>query len=145
MGGFGGPGGFGGGTMGPRPKKRPVQLMLILSLSGLIGSSISQVGANSGVEILSLIGGLVGLGGLAAFVMTIIQLLELKSFTNDSEFSWWMSLVCCLNIWFLWSKVPVQVAKARQMAGLAPVTKSPWAYLFLSAWALASDLEELSQ
>jgi len=152
-GGFGGPpgGGFGGGPgfggpvpgAGPRPKKRSVQLMLILSLCGIIGNAVSRAGGD--IEILGVIGGLISLGGLVAFVFTVIQLLELKAFTNDPDFSWWMCFICCVNLWFFWAKVPPQVARARQMAGLNPVTKSPWAYVFLSTWALASDLEELSQ
>jgi hypothetical protein len=51
----------------------------------------------------------------------------------------------CANIWFIWTKVPAQVQKARQMAGLSPVTKPAWQYLMLGCWALASDLDELSQ
>jgi hypothetical protein len=144
MGGFGGPM-MGPGAGGPRPKKRPVQVMLILSLCGIIGNVLSQVGANAGIGALAGLGSLISLGGLVGGIFTILQLIDLKNYTNDPEFNWWFIFIPCVNLWFLWSKVPMQVAKARQMAGVNPVTKPAFQYFFLAAWALASDLEEISQ
>ena len=42
---------------------------------------------------------------------------ELQQFTRDDDFKPWFIIVPFLNYYFLWVKVPEQVAKAKQMAG----------------------------
>jgi hypothetical protein len=69
---------------------------------------------------------------------------ELQQYTNDEGFKPWFMLVPFLNYWFLWIKVPEQVAKAKQMAG----SRNPQAagivfYVFLMPFALAKDLNEV--
>ncbi len=69
---------------------------------------------------------------------------ELKNFTNSADFAPWMAFVPCLNIWFFVVKVPAEMTKAKQMAGVQNPTKGVVLYLFVAPWALASDLDDIA-
>jgi len=150
-GGMGGPmmgpmgGGMGGGK-GPQPKIRvPVNIMFILSVVGLAGNVMSNVGSNIGIVALSGLGGLMGLAGLVAAIFALLILIDLKNYTQDPELNnWWMVFIPCVNIWYWMTKVRPAVSRARQMSGLSPDIKSGVQYFFLGAWAIAADVEQFS-
>ena len=69
---------------------------------------------------------------------------ELQQFTRDDEFKPWYMFIPLLNYYFLWIKVPEQVAKAKQMAGSRnPQASGIVMYIFLGPYALAKDLNEV--
>ncbi|MEJ7734762.1 MAG: hypothetical protein WKG00_36920 [Polyangiaceae bacterium] len=69
---------------------------------------------------------------------------ELQAYTRDDEFKPWYMFIPLLNYYFLWIKVPEQVAKAKQMAGSrnAQARGIVW-YIFLAPFALSQDLNEV--
>ncbi len=147
---MGGPmmGPMGGGPVGkgPQPKMRlPVNIMFILSVVGLAGNVLSNVGSNIGVGALAGLGGLMGLAGLVAAVFALLLLLDLKNYTQDPDLNnWWFVFIPCLNIWYWMVKVRPAVSRARQMSGLSPEIKGGAQYFFLGAWAIAADMEQFS-
>jgi hypothetical protein len=94
------------------------------------------------------IGGLANLFTLLAVLFQGFVLFrmasELKNFTNNPDFAPWMAFVPCLNIWFMVVKVPEEMTRAKQMAGVQNPTKGAALYFLLGPWALASDLNDLA-
>jgi len=140
-------GGGMGGPTGPRPKPKVApQIVLFISIGAIAGNILSNVGANAGIGILAMIGSaLGGLCGLGVLILLILMLIDLKNFTGDPEFNWWMILIPCYGIYYLLVNVREQVRKARSMAGLSPDIKSGVIYFFLPAWALAVDMNDFSE
>lgn len=69
---------------------------------------------------------------------------ELQAYTRDDDFKPWYMFIPLLNYYFLWIKVPEQVAKAKQMAGSRNAqARGIVLYIFLPAYALAADLNEV--
>lgn len=69
---------------------------------------------------------------------------ELQQYTRDDEFKPWYMFIPVLSIYFLWIKVPEQVAKAKQMAGSRnPQAQGIVLYIFIPYFALAKDLNEV--
>jgi hypothetical protein len=69
---------------------------------------------------------------------------ELQQYTKDDDFKPWFILIPFLNYYFLWVKVPEQVAKAKQMAGSRnPQPMGILAYIFVVPFALAKDLNQV--
>jgi hypothetical protein len=68
---------------------------------------------------------------------------ELQAYTQDQEFKPWYMFIPLLNYYFLWIKVPEQVAKAKQMAGSRTPANGIVLYIFLGPYALAKDLNEV--
>jgi hypothetical protein len=64
---------------------------------------------------------------------------ELQQYTRDDSFKPWYMLVPLLNYYFMWIKVPEQVAKAKQMAG----SRNPQAAGIVMYIFLAKDLNEV--
>ena len=115
-GGFGGGGMMGGGGGGARGETRNPTTTLILSLVCCF-----------------------------YFLYAMWTMLnELQAYTRDDEFKPWYMFIPLLNYYFLWIKVPEQVAKAKQMAGSrnAQARGIIW-YIFLAPYALAQDLNEV--
>jgi len=138
-----------GGPMGPvgaRPTRRNPIMVLLLPALIIVGGQI--VGGILGAAIdpsLAAVGGLIALGGMVFALVTMIKMLgELKNFTGDPDFNWWFIFVPCLQYYFMWVKVPEQVTKAKQMAGVQVPTRSIIVYLFLFQYALAADLNDLA-
>ncbi len=69
---------------------------------------------------------------------------ELQQFTKDDDFKPWFIIIPFLNYYFLWVKVPEQVAKAKQMAGSRnPQPAGFFLYFLLAPYALAKDLNQV--
>ena len=69
---------------------------------------------------------------------------ELQQYTQDQEFKPFFMFVPFLNYYFLWIKVPEQIAKAKQKAGSRnPQSAGIVMYIFLPVYALASDLNQV--
>jgi hypothetical protein len=139
--------GFGGGLAGAataRPTKRNPVVTLLISWGCLVGAQI--VGSVlAGIIGVYAIASLFNLVGYLAFAFIIFRLVsELKNFTNNPEFAPWMAFVPCLNIWFFFMKVPEEMAKAKQMAGIQNPTKPAWMYLVVTPFAMAADLNDLA-
>jgi hypothetical protein len=146
-GGYGPPGGMpGGGGLGPRPTLRNPTMLLILTYGILFGGyAIGMILAIAVSPFLALIGNLIALVGAVFFIyFSIVMLLELKKVTNDESFMWWLLFIPCANYYLLWWLTPMQVTKAKQMAGLAAPARNIVLYIFLFPFALASDLNELA-
>lgn len=126
-----------------RPTKRNPMMILAITYGGLFAASlVGQVLASAtGVGLLAtaLTGGAAGV--FIVVMMTMVG--ELKRF-NGSDIAPWMVAIPLLNLWFLYVKVPEEMAQARQKAGLQGPPKPAWMYLVLSPFALASDLNDLA-
>jgi hypothetical protein len=72
---------------------------------------------------------------------------ELQNYTQDQQFVWWWLFIPCLGTYFAILKVPEQVTKAKQKAGIAQTkpTRGIVNYIFLWPHALASDLNDVAQ
>jgi hypothetical protein len=135
-------------TAGAKPSVRNPVMTLAIPYALAIGGSIlgSILGHIAGF--LTLVGSLVSLAGsLLALVYIISMLRELQNYTQDQDFKWWFIFVPCLNCYFLWVKVPEQVTKAKTKAGIlqAKPTRGIVLYVFISPFALASDLNDIAQ
>jgi hypothetical protein len=91
------------------------------------------------------LGQLVALVGSILFVYIWFQLAnELKSVTKNAAFNWWPILIPIYNIIYLFTMVPPEVAKAKQMVGATQPPRPPILYFFLPHFALASDLNDIA-
>lgn len=134
------------GPAGPRPKLLlPVKVVMILSIVGIAGNVISNIGTQAGVMALAGLGSLMGLASLGTWVIQIIQSLNLGKYTQNSGFMWWLSIIPCVNIWFNLAPLREEMRKARQMSGLNPELKHWAVYLFLPAWGTAADMEDFAE
>ena len=72
------------------------------------------------------------------------MLTELQQFTRDEEFKPFYMFIPFLGMYFMWIKVPEQVARAKQMAGSRnPQPSSIALYILIPQFALAKDLNEI--
>lgn len=111
----------------------------------ILGQVIGMVLAVAVSPFLAVIGSLIAMcGGLLAAIWLILMLLELKRFTQDEGFLWWLVFIPCVNYYLLWWLLPQQVAKAKQMAGLPNPPRHIVLYIFFALYALPADLNELS-
>ncbi len=138
-----------GGPMGPvgaRPQRRNPIMTLLLPVGLNIGGNIIGAILASAIDpSMVFVGSLISLvGSVLGLVFMIKMLLELKNFTGDPDFNWWFIFIPCLNIYFMWVKVPEQVTKAKQMAGVQAPTRSIVAYIFFFLYALAADLNDIA-
>jgi hypothetical protein len=133
------------GPVGARPQRRnPIMTLLLPIGLQVLGNILAPI-LGSIEPMLAIVGSLVGMvGGILGLVFLIKMLLELKNFTGDPDFNWWFIFIPCLNIYFLWVKVPEQVTKAKQMAGVQAPTRSIIAYIFVGLYALAADLNDIA-
>ncbi len=91
------------------------------------------------------IGQLVVLAGAVLMIYIWVQLVnELKSVTKNPAFAWWPILVPIYNIIYLFTMVPPEVVKAKQMVGAPQPARPPILYFFLPNFALASDLNDIA-
>ena len=83
----------------------------------------------------------------ALLINAVSMLRELQNYTQDNEFVWWWLFIPCLGVYFAWIKVPEQVTKAKEKAGLLQTkpTRGIVVYIFLWMYALASDLNDIAQ
>jgi hypothetical protein len=161
-GGFGAPQGFGGAgaamagvgnpmgpmTAGAKPSVRNPIMVLVIPIALVIVGSILSAVLGMIMGLLALVGSLVSLGGAVyGLIQAISMLRELGNYTQDSEFNWWWIFIPCLGIYFALMKVPEQVTKAKQKAGIEQMkpTRGLVLYLFLWPYALASDLNDIAQ
>jgi len=69
---------------------------------------------------------------------------ELQQYTRDEEFKPFYMFIPLLSLYFLWIKVPEQVAKAKQMAGSRnPQPQGIALYILIAPYALATDLNQV--
>jgi hypothetical protein len=134
-----------GGPTGPRPTRRNAVMTLVIPMAIIFGGQILGAILGSIEPMLALVGSLVALAGSIYFLITMVKMLnELKAFTNNPDFNWWFILIPCLNYYFLWIKVPEEVGKAKQMAGLNQPARSILLYILIAPFALASDLNDIA-
>jgi hypothetical protein len=141
--------GFGGGLAGAanaRPTKRNPIMPLVMAWGGavvaiVLGSVLAWI---IGVAVIANLFSFSLVGMLSVGFIMFRLSSELKNFTNSPDFAPWMAFVPCLNIYFFVVKVPAEMTKAKQMAGVQNPTKSVVLYLFLSPFALASDLNDIA-
>ncbi len=139
--------GFGGGLAGAanaRPTKRNPIMPLVMAWGGAVVANVigSVLAGIIGVAVIANLFSLVGMLWVGFIMFRLSS--ELKNFTNSPDFAPWMAFVPCLNIYFFVVKVPAEMTKAKQMAGVQNPTKSVVLYLFLSPFALASDLNDIA-
>ncbi len=132
---------------GAKPKVRNALMTMLIPIGIMVVGSIlaSILGMIAGI--LSLVGSLVSLGGMVlALIYTVSMLRELQNYTQDTEFVWWWIFIPCLGVYFAWMKVPAQVQKAKEKAGIAQTkpTRGLVFYIFLWMFALASDLNDIA-
>ena len=137
------------GGLGQRPSRRNSVMLLVLTygliFGGYIISMLLGMVLNYSLMWLAMLGQLVALVGAVLFlVYSILMLLELKRVTNDESFMWWLVFIPCANYYLLWWLTPLQVTKAKQMAGINIPARHIVLYIFLFPFALAADLNDLA-
>lgn len=114
---------------------------IVAGILGAIGDTMALVG--------SAVGGLAYLAGIVIMILNYWKMLnELKAVTNNPDFHpWWMfgGLICGLFLLYFFAvRVPEEMNKAKQMTGAQTPTRSIILYLFLTPYALASDLNDMA-
>jgi hypothetical protein len=128
---------------GARPKKRnPVVTLIIvfgaIAVANVLGGIVAGM---VGVAILANLFTLIGYIVFGVVMMGMAT--ELKNFSN-ADLAPWMVWIPLLNLWFLVLKVPAEMTKAKQQAGVQAPTRSAVLYFFLSPFALAADLNDIA-
>jgi hypothetical protein len=135
---------------GGRPRQRNAVMTLLIPIGvivvgRIIATILAIVFSGSGLALLANIGTLVALAGYVLFVYVWAQMVkELKSVTNNQGFAWWPMIVPIYNIIYLFTMVPPEVARAKQMVGAPQPPRQPIVYFFLSLYALAADLNDIA-
>lgn len=133
---------------GAKPTVRNPIMVLVIPLALIIGGSIIGTILGMIVGVLGYLGTLISLVGMVyAMIQTVGMLRELGNYTQDTEFNWWWIFIPCLGIYFALMKVPEQVTKAKQKAGIEQMkpTRGLVLYLFVWPFALANDLNDIAQ
>jgi hypothetical protein len=133
---------------GAKPKVRNPLMTMLLPYGLLIGGSILASILGMIAAILSLVGSLVSLAGAVLLLINYVSMVrELQNYTQDQEFVWWWMFIPCLGVYFLLVKVPDQVTKAKQKAGILQMkpTRGIVLYIFVGLYALACDLNDIAQ
>jgi hypothetical protein len=134
---------------GPRPKKRnPMMIglapfmgfgvMIVLVILGMIiGGFVSLIFMLLGLAV-------VGAAGVFVFIQMISMINELQAITQNPNIAWWKLLIPVLGLIFMLSDVPNEMIKAKQMMGAQAPARGVIVYLFLPAYALAADLNDIA-
>jgi hypothetical protein len=135
-------------TAGAKPTVRNPMMVLLIPFGIIFAGVIISIilGFISGM--LAPLGSLVSLAGVVYLLIQVIGMLrELGNYTQDPEFNWWWIFIPCLGIYFALIKVPEQVTKAKQKAGIEQMkpTRPILLYILISPFALASDLNDIAQ
>jgi hypothetical protein len=132
---------------GAKPKTRNALMTMlipfgIMVVGGILGSILGMI-----ASFLSLVGTLVILvGAVLGLINAVSMVRELQNYTQDQQFVWWWLFIPCLGMYFAIIKVPEQVTKAKEKAGIvqSKPTRGLVLYLFLWPFALASDLNDIA-
>jgi hypothetical protein len=139
---------------GAKPKVRNPVMTLVVPIGAFVVGAIlmTVAGILSTVPvlptILSLVAAVAYLAGTVIGLMSAVGMLrELQNYTQDAEFVWWWLFIPCLGTYFALLKVPEQVNKAKQKAGIAQTKPARGIvfYVFLWLYALANDLNDIAQ
>jgi hypothetical protein len=135
---------------GAKPRARNPLMTAFVPLGVIVlGCILSFILSLISPTIGSLVGGLVMLAGSVLYLISSIAMLrELQNYTQDQQFVWWWLFIPCLGLYFAIIKVPEQVKKAKEKAGIIqtkPVRPFVF-YLIPALWpfALASDLNDIA-
>jgi hypothetical protein len=132
---------------GAKPKARNALMTMLIPIGimvvgGILGTILGMI-----ASFLSLVGTLVILvGAVLAAINAVSMVRELQNYTQDQQFVWWWLFIPCLGMYFALIKVPEQVTKAKEKAGIVqskPV-RGLVLYIFLWPFALASDLNDIA-
>jgi hypothetical protein len=78
-------------------------------------------------------------------IIVIWQMLnELKALTNNPDFSPIMAFMPCIGPYYLFFKVPAEVASAKQMTGCQVPARGFFMYFMFAPFALMSDLNDMA-
>jgi hypothetical protein len=120
--------------------------VLSISVCAIVAIVAARTGSALGAFALSMLStAIAGIATLAFFALFSAMLIDLKGFTRDPDFHWWFVLIPGYNSYWILTVVRDQVRKARAAAGLSPELRSGVLYFVLPAWALAVDIDELSE
>lgn len=139
------PMGFAGS--GPRPKVRNALLVffmpMIIIFGGAVVAGILAAAINPMLGLIALPAYIFGIGYIYYSIISMSN--ELKAITQNPEFGWWKLFIPILNIIFMLSDVPNEVARAKQMMGVPKPARGVIVYFFLFTYALAADLNDIAQ
>jgi hypothetical protein len=134
---------------GGRPKTRnPVMTFLVpigIIILGNIIRTVLAIILPVNLMAISNIGGLVSLVGSIVTILAWKAMAdELKSVTKNPAFSWWPIIIPIYNIIYLFTMVPPEVTRAKQMVGAPQPTRPPILYFFLPLYAMAADINDIA-
>jgi hypothetical protein len=123
-------------------------MTLLLPIAVMVGGSVLctvlAITISSLAAVFSLLQLVFFLGGAGWFVfLTIGMVNELKSVTQNANLAWWPILVPFYGMYWAWFVIPAEVAKAKQLLGIQQPARPIVLYIFLWAFALASDLNDM--
>ena len=134
------------GTPGVRGPTRRNALMtwllpiLVMVVGGTVATILGFV-----LPILSLLAPVAELAGAVWYLLLAIAMVgEVRTVTRNDAFAWWPILVPIYGMYWAWILVPQEVAKAKQLLGLAKPPQHIVLYIFLWHFALATDLNEMA-
>jgi hypothetical protein len=84
-------------------------------------------------------------GSAWLLVLAIRMAVELRAVTRNDSFAWWPMFVPIYGYYWAWVLVPQEVAKAKQILGIAKPPQSIVLYIFLWHFALATDLNDMAR
>jgi hypothetical protein len=134
---------------GGRPRTRNALMTFLIPVGVIIlGNIITRVLfaiLPVSLYMVANVGQLVVLVGAVLMIYIWMQMAnELKSVTKNPNFAWWPFLVPIYNIIYLFTMVPPEVTRAKQMVGAPQPTRPPILYFFLPLYAMASDLNDIA-
>lgn len=128
---------------GERPTKRNPMMVTLIALGAIVGGQVigNILASATGVGVLA---SALSVAGYVIFCLTLAPMVgELKRFTGGDITPWWV-WVPILNLILLVVKVPAEMTKAKQMAGVQAPVRPVWMYFLLSPFALSSDLNDIA-
>lgn len=134
----------------PKPTMRNAVMTLVIPFGIIVAAMIFIVVATAfNLGILSVLLSALGfIAYLVAIVLPLVTLIkmsnELKAVTRNESFAWWPILIPIYQLIWLFSFLPQEVAKAKQIANVQTPTRGVILYLLLSPYALASDLNDIA-
>ncbi len=113
--------------------------VIVIVAGGTVSLILSMV-----VPVLALLAPVAVLAGSIWLVVLAIRMaLEVGAVTRNGAFAWWPLFVPIYHYYWAWILVPQEVAKAKQILGIARPPQSIVLYIFLWHFALATDLNEM--
>ena len=132
---------------GKKPRMRNAIMTLLIPIIVIVAANIlgTILVIATGSAIVAQLCQLISLVGLVLYYMPVFQMTnEVRSVTKEVPFPVWFFLIPIYG-WILWfTKLPAEVAKAKQMVGAQQPVRGLILYLLFVPYALAADVNDIA-